>query len=132
MKKNQIRSNSYLENGTQLLSATTFLVLAMLVLLGASNPVWANEQDRQAFQQESIVDFPKQAVATRFSYSPSQERKSICGIKKKFEITTFLSKPEGRLKSRQLINKFYSSNEYSVKRDIQMGEIEGALFEIRF
>ncbi len=132
MKKNQIHSSSYLKKATQLWSATTLLALAMLVVLGVSNPVWANEQDWQAFQEESIIGFPKPAAAPRFSYSPSQEGKPICEITKKFEITTFLSEPEGRLKSQGLINKFYSSNELSVKRDIQMGAIEGALFEVRF
>ncbi len=132
MKKNQIYSNSYLKKGTPLLSATTLWALPMLVLLGVSNPVWANEQDWPAFQEESFIGFPKQADATRFSYSPSREGKPICEITKKFEITTFLSEPEGRPKSQEFINKFYSSNELSVKRDIQMGAIDGALFEVRF
>ena len=132
MQKNQIHSNSGLKKATQLVSATALLALAMLVLLGVSNPVGAHEQDWQAFQEESFIGFPKQADATRLSYSPSQEGKPICEITKKFKITTFLSKPEGHLKSQELINKFYSSNELSVKRDIQMGAIDGALFEVRF
>jgi len=108
------------------------LILAMLVLLSLSNSVGAHEQIRQSFIDESVVDFPKQADATRFSYDPSQEGKSLCIFKKNFEITTFFSKREDRLNSPDLINKFYSSNELSVKRDIQMGETEGALFEVRF
>lgn len=132
MNKNQIHSTSYLKKPTQLASTTTLLALAMFAQLALSNPVGAHEQNWQAFQEESFIGFQKQADATRFSYSPSREGKPMCEITKKFKITTFLSKPEGHLKSQELINKFFSSNELSVMRNIQKGAMDGALFEVRF
>ena len=136
MNKNKTHLKKFRGNRVLLLASKIFFVLNLFILFSLTNAVWAYEQDRKALKEENLTDFPKQAAAAPFSYNQLQTKDFIFGIKMNFEINTIWSKPKNKLKSPQLVNKFFGENDFSMEfpldEKIPVGATPAKLFEIRF
>ena len=140
MNKNQTHSKNFRGNRFLLLASKIFFALTLFILFSLTNSVWAYEQDRKTFGEESLMDFPKQAAAAPFSTNPLQRKGYIFGIKTNFEIHTIWSTPKNKLNSDQLINKYFGENEFSYEfrnefpLDLEnpVGAKPAKLLEIRF
>ena len=136
MNKNKTHLKKFRGNRVLLLASKIFFVLNLFILFSLTNAVWAYEQDRKALKEENLTDFSKQAAAAPFSYNQLQTKDYIFGIKMNFEINTIWSKPKNKLKSPQLVNKFFGENDFSMEfpldEKIPVGATPAKLFEIRF
>jgi len=141
MNKNRTYLKIFGGKKTAGLASRILFALTLFILLGLPNSsVWAYEQDRKAFGEESLMDFQKQAAAAPFSTSQLQRKGYIFGIKTNFEVNTIWSKPENTLNSDQLINKYFGENELSnelmnefpLELEVPIGAKPAKLFEIRF
>ncbi len=136
MNKNQIHSKIFRGNKTLELFSRILFALTLFILLGLTNSVWAYEQDRKALEEPGNMDLPKQEAFTPFSYNQFQKKGYIFGIKTNFEVNTIWSKPKNKLKSEQLINRYFSEyellSEFPLDEEIPIGAKAAKLIEIRF
>ena len=136
MNRIQIHSKKFRGNRALLWASIIFFALTLFVLFGLANSARAYEWDRKALEEAGNIDFPKQETSTSFSSYQPKSNSYIFGIKMNFEVNTIWSKPKNKLKSEQLINNYFSENEWSngfpVELEVPVGAKAAKLFEIRF
>ena len=140
MNRIQIHSKKFRDNRTLLWASKIFFALALLILLGLPDSVRAYEWVNKGLEEENLLDFPNQEAFTPFSSDQLQKKGYIFGIKMNFEIYTIWSTPKIRLKSGQLINKYFGENEflYELRNEFHLdledpvGTKPSKLVEIRF
>ena len=136
MNKIQIDSKDFGGNRALLLASKIFFALSLFVLFGLANSARAYEWDRKALEEAGNIDFPKQETSTSFSSYQPKSKSYIFGIKMNFEVNTIWSKPKNKLKSEQLINRYFSDNEllneFPLEPEVSVGGQAAKLLEIRF
>lgn len=136
MNKNQIHSKRFRGNRALLWASKIFFTLTLFILFGLPNPVRAYEWDGKALEEAGNMDFPKQEAFTPFSYNQLQKKGYIFGIKTNFEVNTIWPAPKNKLKSEQLINRYFSEyellNEFPLALEVPVGGKAAKLLEIRF
>ncbi len=136
MNKIQIYSKDFGGNRALLLASKIFFALTLFILLGLSNSsAQAYEWVDKGLKEESLLDFPKQETSTPLS-SQFKKKGYIFGIKVNLEVNTIWSKPKNKLKSEQLINRYFSDNEllneFPLEPEVSVGGKAAKLLEIRF
>ncbi len=132
MAETQIHSKFFGGNKTLGFTSKILFALGVLFFFGLSNSAWAMERDGKALEEKNRIDFSNQEASAPFYYNPSQEKDYIFGNKMNFEIFTFWSTPNDKLKSERLINRFYDRNEFLVKPETSIDKTTATLLEIRF
>jgi hypothetical protein len=136
MNRIQIHSKNLEGNKSLLWASKIFFALTLFALLGLPNTARAYEWDRKALEEAGNMDFPKQETSTSFSSYQPKSKSYIFGIKMNFEVNTIWSKPKNKLKSEQLINRYFSEyellNEFPLEPEVSVGGKAAKLLEIRF